>query len=445
MLKIYEVDQALASILKRKPIDEFPVSPAMRRRTQETFGEDISPDEAVRRILSDVRARGDDALIEWTRKLDGVALTVETLEVPDEDIAAAYDIVDSEVVAALERAAERIRAFHARHPFQSWMENDLGGLLGQIIRPLDRVGVYSPGGTAPLASTLLMTAIPARAVGVNEVVVCSPADRRTGKVAPITLVAADIAEVDAVYAVGGAQAIGALAYGTETIVRVDKIAGPGNTFVVLAKKQVFGVVGIDALPGPTETVVVADDSANPAWVAADMLAQSEHTGGTAILITPSLALAHAVDRHLQAQVSQLATAAEIYESFQSRSGAVIAEDLTEAVALADEFAPEHLCLSLRDPWAWVGKIHNAGGIFVGEQSYEVLGDYVAGPSHTMPTGGTARFTSPCNVLDFVRVTNVIALDEATARQIAPAAIKLAEAEGLPAHAAAARIRLADQV
>ncbi|MCS7060145.1 MAG: histidinol dehydrogenase [Anaerolineae bacterium] len=441
MLKIYEVEHALESILRRKPIDEFPVSPAMRRRTLDVFGEDLSPDEAVRRILKDVRLRGDEALLEWTRKLDGVVLTVETLEVSDDEIAAAYDLVDSEIVAALERAADRIRAFHNRQPFHSWMDSDLGGLLGQIIRPLERVGVYSPGGTAPLASTLLMTAIPARAAGVDEVVVCSPADRTTGKVAPITLVAADIAEVDAVYAVGGAQAIGALAYGTSTIPRVDKIAGPGNTFVVLAKKHVFGAVGIDALPGPTETVVVADDSANPAWVAADLLAQSEHTGGTAILITPSLALAHEVDRQLQKQVNALATAADILESFESRSGAVITEDLMEAVALADDFAPEHLCLSVRDPWAWVGKIRNAGGIFVGEQSYEVLGDYVAGPSHTMPTGGTARFTSPCNVLDFVRVTNVIALDEITARQIAPVAIQLAEAEGLPAHAAAARIRL----
>ena len=444
MLKTYDVDQALASILKRKPIDEFPVSPAMRQRTIATFGEDIPPEEVVRRILKDVRERGDDALIEWTRKLDGVTFTAGEIEVPDTDIAAAYDQVDSEVVAALERAAERIRAFHARQPFHSWMDNDMGGLLGQMIRPLDSVGVYIPGGTAPLASTLLMTAIPARVAGVTEVIVCSPADRSTGKVAPITLVAADIAEADAVYAVGGAQAIGALAYGTASVPRVDKIAGPGNTFVVLAKKQVYGVVGIDALPGPTETVVVADDTANAAWVAADMLAQSEHTGGTAILITPSSALANEVDRHLKVQVASLATAGDIQESFESRSGAVITEDLTEAVALADDYAPEHLCLSVRDPWAWVGKVHNAGGVFVGEQSYEVLGDYVAGPSHTMPTGGTARFTSPCNVLDFVRVTNVIALDEATSRQIAPVAIKLAEAEGLPAHAAAARIRLAKQ-
>jgi histidinol dehydrogenase len=243
-----------------------------------------------------------------------------------------------------------------------------------------------------------------------------------------------------VFAVGGVQAIGAMAYGTATVPRVDKICGPGNTFVVLAKKEVFGTVGIDALPGPTETVVVADESANPAWVAADMLAQAEHTGGTSILITPSRAVAEEVNRHLKAQLPSLSNAADIRESFERRSGAVICADLLEAVALADNFAPEHLCLSVRDPWAWVGKIHNAGGVFVGEHSYEVLGDYVAGPSHVMPTGGTARFTSPCNVLDFVRVTNVIALDEATASEIGRAAVKLAEAEGLDAHAAAVKVR-----
>jgi histidinol dehydrogenase len=441
MLKIIEVEEALGSVLQRKPLDEFPVSASARQRTIALFGQDLPPGEVVRRILRDVRERGDQALIDWTGRLDGVALAPDQIEVSDADIAAAYDQVDGEVIAALERSAERVRAFHARQPFHSWMDNDLGGLLGQMIRPLDSVGVYIPGGSAPLASSLLMTAIPARVAGVGEISVCSPADRRTGRIAPITLVAADIAEVDVVYAVGGAQAVGALAYGTQTIPRVDKICGPGNTFVVLAKKEVFGTVGIDALPGPTETVVVADDSANPAWVAADLLAQAEHTGGTSILITPSIALAHQVGQHLQSQLSNLSSAADILESFEHRSAAVIAEDLAEAVGLADDFAPEHLCLSVRDPWAWVGKIHHAGGIFVGENSYEVLGDYVAGPSHTMPTGGTARFTSPCNVLDFVRVTNVIALDDETSRQLAPAAIKLAEAEGLAAHAAAARIRL----
>jgi histidinol dehydrogenase len=442
MLKIFDTTEALGTILKRKSIDEFPVSEAMRKRTISTFGEDIPPQEVVRRILKDVRQRGDAALIDWTQKLDGVTLTPETIQVSDSDIAAAYDQVDSEVIAALERSAERIRAFHARQPIQSWMDTDMGGMLGQLIRPMDAVGVYIPGGSAPLASSLLMTAIPARAAGVNELIVCSPCDRRTGAVAPITLVAADIADADEVYAIGGAQAIGALAYGTATVPSVDKICGPGNSFVVLAKKEVFGTVGIDALPGPTETVVVADESANPAWIAADMLAQSEHTSGTALLLTPSRQVAALVDECLQQQVKMLSNAADIHESFQNRCGAVITADLAEAVALADEYAPEHLCLSVRDPWAWVGKIHNAGGIFVGEQSYEVLGDYVAGPSHVMPTGGTARFTSPCNILDFIKVTNVIALDEETSREIGPIAIKLAEAEGLDAHAAAVKARLA---
>jgi histidinol dehydrogenase len=446
MLKVLDLEQALSSLLRRPPIDEIIVTEGMRRRTIAAFGEDLSPEEAVRRILRDVRARGDQALVEWTRTLDGVTMSTEQIEVSDADIAAAYDEVDGEVVAALERAAERIAQFHSRPVAQTWMTNDLGGVLGQIIRPLSRVGVYIPGGTAPLASTLLMTAIPARKAGVAEVIVCAPPQQRPSPQPPlphpVILVAADIAEVDGVYAVGGAQAIGAMAYGTQTIERVDKICGPGNTFVVLAKKQVFGACGIDSLPGPTETVVVADDSANPAWVAADLLAQAEHLGGTALLITPSRALANAVDEHLQAQLADLpeSNRAAIVESFAHRSGAVITEDLLEAVAIADHFAPEHLCLSVKDPWAWVNKIRNAGGVFIGEQSYEVLGDYVAGPSHVMPTGGTARFASPLNALDFVRVMNVVALDEATAQQLAPAAARLAEAEGLHAHANAVQRR-----
>ena len=444
MLKIMALDEALATILKRTPFGEVVVTDKMRQRTLTTFGEDLPPEEAVRRILKDVRERGDDALIDWTGKLDGVALTHEQLAVTDLDIAEAYDRVDAEVVAAMERAAERIAQFHSRAVAQSWMTNELGGVLGQVIKPLARVGIYIPAGAAPLPSTLLMTAIVARQAGVDEIIVCSPPQRGTTLPHPTVLVAADIAEVDAVYCVGGAQAIGAMTFGTETIERVDKVCGPGNTFVVLAKKQVYGIVGIDSLPGPTETVIVADDTANPAWVAADMLAQSEHTLGTAVLITPSRALAEEIRRCVDEQMSKLLepNASDIRESFANRSGAVIAGDLLEAVALADAFAPEHLCLSVRDPWAWVGKISNAGGVFVGENSYEVLGDYVAGPSHVMPTGGTARFTPPCNVLDFVRVMNVIALDDDTAKQLAPVAIKLAEAEGLHAHAAAARIRTA---
>ena len=306
-----------------------------------------------------------------------------------------------------------------------------------------RVGVYVPAGAAPLPSTVLHTVIPARQAGVDEIIVCSPPQAGTTLPHPLILVAADIAEVDVVYAAGGAQAIGAMAYGTDSIPRVDKVCGPGNTFVVLAKRQVYGIVGIDSLPGPTETVVVADDSANPLWVAADMMAQSEHTAGTALLITPSRELAGKVNACLQSLIANLPepNRSDIIESFENRSGCVIAEDMLEAVALADDYAPEHLCLSIKDPWAWAGRISNAGGVFVGEHSFEVLGDYSAGPSHVMPTGGTARFTPPLNVLDFVRVMNVIALDDETSRTISPIAAKLAEAEGLHAHAAAARLRI----
>lgn len=444
MLNIVSAEFARETLLRRLPLDEIPVSPRVLERLNATFGEPITAEEAVRRILRDVRLRGDAALLAWTQQLDGVTLSPQGIAVPKAEIAAAYDHVSREAVQALERAAERIRRFHARPVAQSWMMTELGGVLGQLIRPLARVGVYVPAGSAPLPSSLLMTALVARAAGVPEIIVCSPPQRESGKPHPLVLVAADIAQVDAVYAVGGAQAIGAMAFGTATIPRVDKICGPGNLFVVLAKKQVFGVCGIDALPGPTETVIVADESATPAWVAADLLAQAEHSGGTALLLTPSRALAEAVSAEIELQVHLLPepNRSEVLDSLEHRSGAVICKTLEEAIALADEFAPEHLCLSVRDPWAWVDRVRNAGGVFVGEHSYEVLGDYVAGPSHVMPTGGTARFTSPLNVLDFVRVMNVIALDQTSAQQLAPLAVALAEAEGLHAHARAAQLRLA---
>lgn len=449
MLKIFNVDQieeAQATLLKRHVLDEFPITETMRQRTRATFGEDLHPEEVVRRILRDVRQRGDDALLHWSKLLDGAEISAEQLQVSEEDIAASFDKIDSEVGAALERAAERIEGFHLHHPAKSWWNTEMGGVLGQVIRPLERVGLYVPGGSAPLASTVLMTALVARAAGVDDIVLCSPPMRGSHLPHPVVLAAAAVADVDSVFAIGGVQAIGAMAYGTDSIERVDKIFGPGNTFVVLAKRQVFGTVGIDALPGPTETVIVADDSANPVWIAADLLAQAEHTGGSAILLTPSKSLANKVKKQVAEQLKAIEqispiNAADIRDSLANRSGAVITEDLLEAVAFADNYAPEHLCLSVREPWAWVGKIRHAGGIFVGEQSFEVLGDYCAGPSHVMPTGGTARFTPPCNVLDFMRVMNVIALDSDTARQLSPIAVKLAEAEGLNAHAQAARMRL----
>ncbi len=405
------------SLLQRKPFDE-----------------DLTHLERVAAILADVRARGDAALRECTAQFDRIILN----DICVRDLKAAYAEVPPDVVAALRLAAERVEKFHRRQPLTSWFTHDLGGTLGQMLTPLDRVGVYVPGGTAPLPSSLLHSVIPAKVAGVREVVVATPP-----RPAPIILVAADIAGVDQVYQVGGAQAIGALAYGTESVKPVDKIVGPGNIYVVLAKKLVCGRVGIESLPGPTETVVVADEFANPAWVAADLLAQAEHDVlASAILLTPSEPLARAVQAEVARQIEMLQRASIIVQTFEKNSGIVLTADLAEAVALADDYAPEHLCLAVRNPWDWAPRIRHAGGLFLGEHSFEVLGDYVAGPSHVMPTGGSARFSSPLNVLDFVRLTSLIALDRDTTRQIAPAAARLAQAESLTGHAAAAAARAA---
>ena len=328
------------------------------------------------------------------------------------------------------------------------MTRELGGLTGQMVTPLDRVGCYVPGGTAPLPSTLLHTVVLARVAGVPEIIVATPPNPDfpdTGYVDPVILAAASIAGASQVLRVGGAQAIAALAYGTESIRPVDKIVGPGNIYVTLAKKLVYGVVGIDGLAGPTETVVVADDGANPAWVAADLLAQAEHDVlASAILLTPSEPLARAVQAEVARQIEALSRAEIIAQTFERNSGIVLTVDLAEAVSLADRYAPEHLCLAVRDPWNWLPHIRHAGGVFVGEHSFEVLGDYVAGPSHVMPTGGSARFASPLSVVDFVRLTSLVALDPATTAAIAPQAARLAQAEHLTAHAEAARKRMKDE-
>ncbi|MCX6065702.1 MAG: histidinol dehydrogenase [Chloroflexi bacterium] len=448
MLKIYSVPEARQSILKRIPPDETAVTPAMLDRLAATFGEKITPEEAVRRILRDVRSRGDAALREWSAKLDGFPADAP-IRVPAEALSAALEALDPETRAALEVAAHRIREFYRRQPLTSWFTNDLGGTLGQFIRPHARVGLYVPGGTAPLPSSVLMSAIPAQVAGVKDIVIVTPPQRIQNSefriqnlVSPVILAACALVGVTEVYALGGAQAIAALAYGTESVPAVDKIFGPGNLFVTLAKRQVFGAVGIDGLAGPTETVVIADDSAKPAWVAADLLAQAEHDVlASAILLTPSQKLAEAVQIEVGRQMETLPRADILAQSLPGQSGIVVTCDLDEAAALNNAYAPEHLCLAVRDPWAMSEKISNAGGIFMGEHSFEVLGDYVAGPSHVMPTGGSARYASPLNVWDFVHIISLIALNPATTAQIAPLAARIARAEGLEAHARSADARV----
>jgi len=425
----------------RLAVDPEALPAPVRERIRETFGEDLGAEEVVRRVLEEVRARRDAALRKYTQAFDQVELG--EIVVSEAHIDAAVERVGPRIMSALEVAAQRIRDFHEHGRRRSWLDHTAtGGALGQLLRPLERVGVYAPGGRAPYPSSVLMAAIPARVAEVREVVLASPPSGPNGEVSDVLLAAARVAKIDAVYRVGGAQAIGALAYGTESIPRVDKIVGPGNLFVVLAKRMVFGEVGIEALPGPTECLVIADETANPAWVAADLLAQAEHDPlACSLLITPDVALADAVDAQIGEQVQTLPRRAIVEESLANRGGIVETADLDEAIDLANAFAGEHLCLAVRDPWTWLGKVRHAGGVFLGELNAEAIGDYTAGPSHIMPTGSTARFSSPVNVDDFLKIISIFALGPDDLRQAGPPAVVLARAENLEAHARAVECRL----
>lgn len=421
---IADLAVARATVLYRRPLDE-----------------DAATTAAVAAIIAEVRSGGDMALRACSERFDGVAPA--TLEVPRERWRAAAEALPADLRKALSLAAAEIRRFHERQTRNSWIDFSVEGARGQLVAPLERVGVYVPGGAAPLPSSLIHAAVPARVAGVREIVVCSPPRRETGEPAEVVLAAAWIAGVDRVFAVGGAQAIAALAYGTESVPRVDKIVGPGNRYVIQAKRLVFGAVGIESLPGPTETLVIADGAANPRYVAADLLAQAEHVDASAILLTDAPELARAVQAEVSRQLEALppANARAAAEAVRRRGAIVLAPDLDTAFDLANAYGPEHLCLLLADPWAHVGKVRNAGGVFLGEQSFEVLGDYCAGPSHIMPTEGTARYASPVNVDDFRKVISLIAVNEIALARIGPAARRIAEAEGLFAHAAAVQARL----
>jgi histidinol dehydrogenase len=444
-LRIIEgFDAASAHIARLRDPKEAELPASMAARLREIFGRDLSPEEAVAQILADVRRDGDAALRDYARRIDGIppeSVAAGALSADPVALESAYSSLPTELCNALHLAAKRIRAFHEREPRHSWLEWDgEGNALGQAIRPLQRVGVYVPGGTAAYPSSLLMAVIPAQVAGVEEIVVTTPPGR-TGTGSPVILAAAHVAGLERVYLLGGAQAIAALAYGTGSVPRVDKIVGAGGLFVTLAKKLVYGDVGIDGLQGPTETLLIADGTAAPAVVAADLLAQAEHDPlATALLITSSQRLALAVQGEVARQLPALARRAIIEESLTGQGAILVVADLDEALTLANEYAPEHLCLLVADPWSLVGQVRNAGGIFVGEGSSEALGDYVVGPSHIMPTRGTARFSSPLHVGDFCRVTSIFAVGDTAARRLAPAARAIAQAEGLTAHAAAVAIR-----
>ena len=436
MRTIHGLERAKKTLCSGRGIDLYTVPPHVQKKTREVFGEVFAPSEVVEQIIKRVREEGDDAVRDLSRRLDGAEL--DALEVPQSTMADAYRSVPESLVEALDLAARRIGRFHQASLPKSWVDFAEG--YGELINPVDRVGIYVPGGTAIYPSTVLMTAIPARVAGVREVVVTTPGGEG-GVPHPAVLVAADIAGVNRVFRIGGAQAIAAMAYGTETVPKVDVVCGPGNIFVTLAKRLLFGHVGIDGLYGPTETVIVADDSANSTLVAADLVAQAEHDAlATPVLITTSRELAKVVEKETELRAARLERSMVALASLKQRGYIAVVKSVDEAIELANQFAPEHLCLMVREPWSHARKVRNAGIVFLGEFSHEVLGDYVAGPSHVMPTGGTARFSSGVNVRSFLKVSPVVGLDRETARSLAGVASRVARAEGLTGHAEAAEIR-----
>ena len=420
-----------------RSFNEIPVPESVLARNEQLYGERLTPEEVVRRILTDVRERGDDALLDWTQRVDGVR---PTLTVSPDEIQAAQ--IAPELHDAISLAIRRVREFHLKQPAHGWIDHGAGGALGQLVRPLSKVGVYVPGGLAPLISTLIHTAVPAQVAGVTDIVVTTPPNK-AGQIHPAILVVARELGISQMFRVGGAQAIAALAYGTATVPRVDKVAGPGNLFVVIAKRLVYGQVGIESLPGPTETLLLTDDSASPRYVAADLLAQAEHLGAEPVLVSTSRELLTKVQAELAGQLEALPEPNRTWarDSVESRFKIVLAEDIEEALAFANLYAPEHLCLLTRDPWSLLSGVQRAGGVFVGEASMEALGDYVAGPSHVMPTGGAARFMSPVNVRDFQNIISVVGVNAAELARVGPPAALLARAEGLEAHARAIESRL----
>jgi histidinol dehydrogenase len=397
-------------------------------------------EEVVRPILTGVREKGDAALLEYARRFDGASLTPGTLRVTPDEVEQAFDHLRPEAIEALRLAAARIDYFHRRQVPDSWFLTEEGAVLGQLCRPLDAVGIYIPGGKAVYPSTVLMNGVPAAVAGVKRRVLCTPVTAGL-TVHPAVLVAASLAGIAEIYKVGGAQAIAALAYGTDSIPRVDKIVGPGNVYVATAKRLVAGVVGIDGIAGPTEVVVVADETGDPAFIGADLLAQAEHDEmAMAVCITVSEALAAAVVAELKRQLADLPRR-PIAEASLARSGAVlVVPTLDSAFALVNRIAPEHVELHCRDPWSRLDHIRHAGAVFVGAFSPEALGDYLAGPNHVLPTGGTARFASPLSVEDFLHRTSLLHFSEEGFKRLAGPAVTLASLEGLDGHARAVRIR-----
>jgi histidinol dehydrogenase len=399
-------------------------------------------EDTVAAILREVKARGDDAVLEYTRKFDQLeARSLAELEIGKADLERALAALPSARRDALEQAAMRIRSYHERQPLASWQYTEADGTtLGQKVTPLDRVGVYVPGGKAAYPSTVLMNTLPAKVAGVKEIIMVVPTPR--GERNDLVLAAACIAGVDRVFTIGGAQAVAALAYGTRTLPQVDKIVGPGNAYVAAAKRRVFGVVGIDMVAGPSEILVICDGGTEPDWVAMDLFSQAEHDEmAQAILLCPERAFIDKVAASIEQQMTDMPRAGVITAALERRGALIETRDLDEACEIANRIAPEHLELSVEDPQRWVEKIRHAGAVFMGRYASEALGDYCAGPNHVLPTARSARFSSPLGVYDFQKRTSLIQVSADGARKLGAIAAELATGEGLPAHARAAQLRL----
>ena len=411
-------------------------SPDLLEENRSLFGEPLTPRQVVARILADVRTQGDAALRHYTRLLE--RSEPEAFEVPREEWRRAHRKAPRSLQRSLATVARRVREFHQSCLPKSWVDLPQG--FGELFTPLERVGIYIPGGRGAYPSTVLMTAIPARVAGVDEVVLVSPA-QDGGAPNSAVMAAAHMAGVDRLFCLGGAQAVGALAYGTASVPQMDLICGPGNLYVTLAKQMVYGQVAVDGLYGPTEAVLIADEDADPTLCAADLVAQAEHDPlASSVLITTSQTLVPKVERALARQLERLTTRQVASQALDRGGVAVVVEDLEEAVSLANLYAPEHLGLLVTEPWRLVSRVRHAGGVFVGRYSPEVMGDYVAGPSHVMPTGGTARFSSPLGVHQFLKVTSLVAMEESIFGELVADGVRLARAEGFDAHARAMEIR-----
>ena len=441
IVKAREVgEREVERLLTKAAFDEVELNPKIRESNRKLFGRDMSAAELVRQIVGDVRRDGDKAVIHYTKLIDRVELTPENLLVSEAEFEAAEQAADPAVVASLRKAAENVRRYHQEQKPNSWMTyRDQGSILGQSIIPLDRVGIYVPGGTAAYPSSVIMNAVPAVVAGVREIIMMVPP--KNGKINPYVLLAARAAGVKKIYKIGGAQAIAAMAFGTETVPRVDKITGPGNIFVTLAKKEVYGHVDIDMLAGPSEILIIADKTADPVYTAADMLSQAEHDPlASSIVITDDEELAGKVAAEAEQQLAKLPRR-EIAQASIDRNGLiVVAEDMMQAMRFANVSAPEHMELLTAQPFQLLPYVRHAGAVFLDAYSPEPLGDYFAGPNHVLPTGGTARYYSVLNVETFMKRTSIISYTQPALAAVSDDIIRLAETEGLQAHANAIRLR-----